>query len=332
MEALNFTRFWKPSNGGYRENRAQPCRGNNGTATEIPKAVIGSDHELDEGDDSFFDLELPLHGVNGEKRFESKEDQTRSLSPGDNLSKRKIIPIEASSKPQSPMASLKSTPKFRVFTLRKSKSVANSNSTFMSSKSVLIGPPTEPPKLENSRRKSQRKTEESLSDDSSKRLLKGLMQKYLNKFKPLYVKASRKNSLSDKINVSGDLPVSSPVSSPASVFSAKNKHTGVCKQLGKSRSTSAASSSPISRRDDSLLLQHDGIQSAILHCKKSLNSSRESSRLSRCTSDSSQKLSNASSTDSSLLSRATSNSSYEKLMDSARISSKERTLIQHLNY
>ncbi|KAE8681462.1 Detected protein of unknown function [Hibiscus syriacus] len=302
MEALNFTKFWKPSNGGYRENRAQPCRGNNSTTIEIPKAVIGSDHELDEGDNYLFDLELPLHRVNGEKRFESKDDQTRSLSPGDNFSKRKIIPIEPSSKPQSPMASLKSTPKFRVFTMRKSKSVANPSSTFMSGKAGFIGLPTEPPKLENSHRKSQRKTEESLSDDSSKRLLKGLMQKYLNKFKPLYVKASRKNSLSDEVKVSGDLPVSSPVSSPAPVFSAKEKQTRFCKQFGKSRSTSAASSSTISRKDDSLLLQHDGIQSAILHCKKSLNSSREASRLSRCTSDSSQeKLSNASSTGVDLL-------------------------------
>ncbi|KAK8690401.1 hypothetical protein V6N13_073935 [Hibiscus sabdariffa] len=346
MEALNIIRFWKPSNGVYRENRAQPCCAHH-TPTEVPKAVFASDHELDEGDDSFFDLKLPLHGcadngngVNGVQRFESKQDPTPSLSPNDNFSKRKIIPIEASSKPQSPIALLKSAPKFRVFTLRKSKSMAYTSSADISDGAGLIGLPTEPPKHEkqgsnkhfrvkfkmedspNIPRKSQGKTE----DDSSKRLLKDLMQKYLNKFKPLYVKASKKNSL----KVSGDLPVSSPV---ASVKEKQTGVRGVCKQLGKSRSTSAASSSPISRRDDSLLLQHDGIQSAILHCKKSLNSSRESSRLSRCTSDSSQeKLSNASSTDSSLLSRVTSNSSYEKLMDSARISNEEGNLFQHLNY
>ncbi|KAL4281476.1 hypothetical protein GQ457_03G014090 [Hibiscus cannabinus] len=334
MEAL---RFWKPSNGVYRENRAQPCCAHH-TPTEVPKAVFASDHELDEGDDSFFDLKLPLHGcadngngVNGVQRFESKQDPTLCSSPNDNFSKRKIIPIEASSKPQSPIALLKSAPKFRVFTLRKSKSMAYAD---ISDGAGLIGLPTEPPKhekqgsnkhfrvkskMEDSPRKSQGKTE----DDSSKRLLKDVMQKYLNKFKPLYVKASKKNSL----KVSGDLPVPSPV------VSVKEKQRGVCKQLGKSRSTSAASSSPISRRDDSLLLQHDGIQSAILHCKKSLNSSRESSRLSRCTSDSSQeKLSNASSTDSSLLSRVTSNSSYEKLMDSARISNEEGNVFQRLNY
>ncbi|KAK8513233.1 hypothetical protein V6N12_037724 [Hibiscus sabdariffa] len=306
MEALNFIRFWKPSNGGDRQNRAQPCRGNkNNNTTLVPKAFDASDHELDEGEDFFFDLKLPLHG------FESTE-----LSPNDNFSKRKILLIGASSDPQSPTTLLKSTPKFRFFTLMKSKSVE---------KVELIGVSMESPEHKKTRENSSRKwkTEDSLSDDSSKRLLKDLMQKYLNKFKTLYVNGSRKKSLREKIKVSVDLPVPSS----ASVYSMKEKQIGgkgVCKQLGKCRSTSAASSSPISRRDDSLLLQHDGIQSAILHCKKSLNSSRESSRLSRCTSDSSQeKLSNASSTDSSLSSRVTNNSSYEKLMDSARISREE---------
>ncbi|KAG8478687.1 hypothetical protein CXB51_028511 [Gossypium anomalum] len=342
MEALNFIRFWRPSNGGHKENRAQPCGGNSST-TEVPKALIASDHELDEGDDSFFDLELPVHefsdrgnvdgncreenGVNGDKRFDSKEEQPRSFSPNDNFSKRKIIPIEPSSKPQYPIA-------------LKSKSMANSSST-LEDKAELIGISMETPKHEKqgsnkhlkaniktdkspnfpifTRESNSRKIKGKTEDDSEKRLLKDLMQKYLNKIKPL----SKRNSLSDKIRVSGDLSKSSP----ATVFSMKEKQgnlRGVCKQLGKSRSTSSASSL-ISRRDDSLLLQHDGIQSAILHCKKSLNSSSaESSRLSRCTSDSSQeKLSNASSTDSSLLSRVTSNSSYEKLMDSARISSEE---------
>ena len=55
----------------------------------------------------------------------------------------------------------------------------------------------------------------------------------------------------------------------------------VCKHLGKSRSASSAvAAAPIGtaaaskRRDDSLLQQQDGIQSAILHCKRSFNASR----------------------------------------------------------
>ncbi|EOY23371.1 Uncharacterized protein TCM_015288 isoform 1 [Theobroma cacao] len=390
MDALNFLRFWKPSYGAHKENRNQPCCGNSGTA-EVPKSSVVSDHELDEGEDSFIDLELPLHefdnkgdlhsnnseenGVRAKKRYDSREDrvlqesaknvgdkdldlpqQTRSLSPNDHFSKRKIMPIEPSSKPQSPIALLKSAPKFRVFTLKKSKSMANAN-TYRAEKTEFIGISMETPKRENqgsskhlkvtfkieespnlpiftrenSLRKTKGKTEDSLSDDSSKRLSKDLIQKYLNIIKPLYVKVSKRNSQSDKTKALGDLSISSPAASPATVYSLKEKQgnhstgvRGVCKHLGKSRSASAAAS-PISRRDDSLVLQHDGIQSAILHCKRSFNSSgAESSWLSRCTSDSSQeKLSNASSTDSSLLSRVTSNSSYDKLMDSSRIYSEE---------
>ena len=54
----------------------------------------------------------------------------------------------------------------------------------------------------------------------------------------------------------------------------------VCKHLGKSRSASSAvAAAPTGavasrRRDDSLLQQQDGIQSAILHCKRSFNASR----------------------------------------------------------
>ncbi|XP_022774043.1 probable membrane-associated kinase regulator 5 [Durio zibethinus] len=388
MEALSFLRFWKPSYGVHKENPNQPCYGNRGS-TQIPTSLIVSDHELDEGEDSFIDLELPLHdfddkgnvcsygreenGVKDKKRFDSKEEevfhesaknvgdkeldlrqQTRSLSPNDHFSKRKIIPIESSSKPQSPITLLKSAPKFRVFTLKKSNSMANTSNTHSSEKTEFFGISMETPKhekkgsskhfkvkfkleespnlpiftRENSLWKTKGKTEDLLSDDSSKRLSKDLIQKYLNIVKPLYIKVSKKNSQSDKTKVLGDLSMSSPVASPATVYSMKEKQgnlstgvRGVCKHLGKSRSASAAAS-PISRRDDSLLLQHDGIQSAILHCKKSFNSSRESSWLSRCTSDSSQeKLSNASSIDSSILSRITSNSSYEKLMDPGRISS-----------
>ncbi|CAI9094198.1 OLC1v1029892C1 [Oldenlandia corymbosa var. corymbosa] len=59
----------------------------------------------------------------------------------------------------------------------------------------------------------------------------------------------------------------------------------VCKHLGKSRSASASAPAPgpgpaagtesSRRRDDSLLLQQDGIQSAIMHCKRSFNASRD---------------------------------------------------------
>ncbi|KAE8710745.1 hypothetical protein F3Y22_tig00110319pilonHSYRG00252 [Hibiscus syriacus] len=115
-----------------------------------------------------------------------------------------------------------------------------------------------------------RKNSSGKTEDSLKRLSKDLITKYLNVTK--YVKVSKTNIQTHKPSVSGHLSMT-----PAS---------------------------PINRKDDSLLLQQDAIQSAILHCKRSLNSSSaESCWLLRCTTDSSQKkLSNASSTDYSLLS------------------------------
>ncbi|XP_010270646.1 PREDICTED: probable membrane-associated kinase regulator 2 [Nelumbo nucifera] len=81
----------------------------------------------------------------------------------------------------------------------------------------------------------------------------------------------------------------------------------VCKHLGKSRlaSSAVAAVQPVGfqarRCDDSLLQQQDGIQSAILHCKRSFNASRDSetSLLSQCASDPSHEMSICSSRNSS---------------------------------
>ncbi|GKV31248.1 hypothetical protein SLE2022_402880 [Rubroshorea leprosula] len=321
MEALNLFKFWRPTNN---------------TQKEIPNPVM----EFEEGEDSFFDLKLPLRDHPEEKivvdnaGFASGDEKparielinvlrpTLSLSPTDNFSRRKIIPIESS----SPIALLKSAPKFRVFASKKlTKSTATAEK---SERMKFAGVSKETPKHEklggpklpifmrgNSLRKTESiswktKTEELFRDDSSKRFSKDVIHKYLNR-----LKASKKQT--EKSKSSGDVSIPSPASSPATMYSTKEKQRcktagirGVCKHLGKSKSASATASQ-MSRRDDSLLLQHDGIQSAILHCKTSFNSSRGSSSMS---SDSSlEKLSNASSTDSSMLSRFSTDSAFEKL-------------------
>lgn len=290
MEALNFLMFWKPSNGVHKVNQTQPCDGNGATTTATATATSGvaSDHELDEGEDSFIDLEFPLRDFNGNggARHEVTDNvvgnKELSLSPADHFSKRKIIPIEPISKPQSPIALLKSAQRFRVFTPKKSKSLANTgNNTRLPEKTKLVGVSMETPKHENrnsrehfTRENSFRRTKGKIEDDPSKRLSKDLVHKYLNVIKPLYTKISKKHSQTHKFEVSGDLSTLSP----ATVYYVKEKQgnnniKAGYKHLGKSRSASAAAS-PINRRDDSLLLQHDGIQSAILHCKRSFNSSR----------------------------------------------------------
>ncbi|WCJ26383.1 Membrane-associated kinase regulator 5 [Euphorbia peplus] len=146
----------------------------------------------------------------------------------------------------------------------------------------------------------------AVSDD--KLFSKDVMQKYLKKVKPLYVRVSKRYG--DKLRFSGQLSLASgvkPAAATAAVVTetspppkvASNTETDVaeapvksvkqgnipaglrvvCKHLGKSRSASSAvAAAPVERRDDSLLLQQDGIQSAILHCKRSFNASRDLSR------------------------------------------------------
>lgn len=168
----------------------------------------------------------------------------------------------------------------------------------------------------SSRRKGSRQQNQSSEDSKTERFSKDMIQKYLNLIKPLYMKVSKK--CSEKVKPSGNIPMSSPNCSPAvpvlSMCSPKKDKQGnipagirvVCKNLGKSKSATTMAVAPqVKRRDDSLLLQHDGIQSAILHCKRSFNS-RDSSSLSRSASDSSSM--NSYSTDCSLLSRFASES------------------------
>ncbi|XP_044485867.1 probable membrane-associated kinase regulator 2 [Mangifera indica] len=179
----------------------------------------------------------------------------------------------------------------------------------------------------SSSRKSQNplNLEYSATSDE-KKFSKDVMQKYLKKVKPLYIRVSKrygeKLKFSGQLNLGGTM-TNKPVQSPPSTAgqksnpvkaTAENRETEteasenqvksqkqaniperlrvVCKHLAKSRSASsavaAAPAAPVvSRRDDSLLQQQDGIQSAILHCKRSFNASRdsESSLLPRSVSD-----------------------------------------------
>ena len=130
------------------------------------------------------------------------------------------------------------------------------------------------------------------TEQQQQRFSKDVIQKYLKLVKPLYVKVSKRYNEKTNPTTSDLFLLSSPASSPAVSVSSmalpKDKSgtipagiRTVCKHLGKSKSSSSSSSSsactaqaPANRRDDSLLQQHDGIQSAILHCKRSFNSSR----------------------------------------------------------
>lgn len=116
------------------------------------------------------------------------------------------------------------------------------------------------------------------------------MNKYLKMVKPFYVRVSKRYV--EKLKFPGGGPKSCAAAHPPEAAAAANAKNHphpkqgnnlqaglkvVRKHLGKSRSASAAApptKAVSDRRDDSLLQLQDGIQGAILHCKKSFNASR----------------------------------------------------------
>lgn len=108
------------------------------------------------------------------------------------------------------------------------------------------------------------------------------VRKYLEMTRSLCVRVCRKQG---KLPGTASVSPSPSKSQPPPSYAGRRRSESnipaglrvVCKQLGKSRprpsTTSAASPPAPRRRDDSLLLQHDGIQSAIQHCKISFSSS-----------------------------------------------------------
>ncbi|QHO35553.1 putative membrane-associated kinase regulator [Arachis hypogaea] len=93
MDSLNFLKFWR--------NNPSPMT----TTTAQPHLVVETDIESDDDEeDSFFDLELTLHDMQTPKQTKHDTDDVPSIS------KRKVLPIEPISKPQSPIALLKSAP------------------------------------------------------------------------------------------------------------------------------------------------------------------------------------------------------------------------------
>jgi hypothetical protein len=219
---------------------------------------------------------------------------------------------EPNSKPQFTASLLKSATKFRVFmsglkkpktdsvTVKKQKPDRN-RIKFKVEEVPIVSLFTRDnsSKGNTNNNKSQNQKQntehEPLSPLEEKRFSKEVvMHKYLKMVKPLYIRVSRRYSHGEKssekveaeIATEGETVVESEENNAKSQN--QNQKQGnipaglrvVYKHLGKSRSASSAvaASPPVlvssKRRDDSLLQQQDGIQGAILHCKRSFNASR----------------------------------------------------------
>ncbi|XP_010521371.1 PREDICTED: probable membrane-associated kinase regulator 5 [Tarenaya hassleriana] len=310
MEALSFMKFWRPNGRARREIKIPDVVNGFSAAFDDPKV------EIAEGDDSLFELELSLFDfyLNDKKTLKESTNPDRietkttpcSVSSTDHFSKNKVIPVEIGPKPHSPIALLKSSPKFRAFSFKKPKSVESEKSTpekKESGKSLDAN--------ETSFRKTTRIARPRHGDDTVSRRI-------LSMIKPLYgMTAKRQGTKENGVEVAPSPAMEKQRSNAAAGIRTVRRH------LGKSRSASTAvgAMSPANRVDESLQIQQDWIQGAILHCKKSFHGSRESSQLLRSTSDppSQEKLSSSSSEDSYIFSRTASDSMSEKSIDSQTI-------------
>ncbi|AES94006.1 hypothetical protein MtrunA17_Chr5g0397131 [Medicago truncatula] len=257
--------------------------------------------------------------------FKGKLVQLKSSSFILNNNNNNSSSSEPNNKPQFTASLLKSATKFRVFMsgLKKPKtdSVLEKKQhkperiKFKVEEVPIVSLFTRDNSSKNSNKSQTNQNqkvehESSLSPLEEKRFSKEIvMHKYLKMVKPLYIRVSRRYSHGDKSSPSEKVEAETATEGETVAENEENNAKTqsqkqgnnipaglrvVYKHLGKSRSASSAvaASPPVlvssKRRDDSLLQQQDGIQGAILHCKRSFNASREcetSSQLPRSVSD-----------------------------------------------
>ncbi|PSS33016.1 Membrane-associated kinase regulator [Actinidia chinensis var. chinensis] len=284
MEAFNLLKFWRIADGDDADFLM--------SSSESTAANDGR-HQAAETDDEeeFFDLEFNAPGCDDDRCHNFAKNDGKTWP--DFVEPPSDLPLESNSKPQSPISFLRSPPRLRVFMLMlfkkpKSEKTEITGVSQVTPKRFSVKCMVEEVPIlsflargNSSRSKLQRRSSEGAS---SKRFAKDVVQKYLNLIKPLYARSSKRYGenlkFSDRFS-----PASFPDEKQGSRVAPLRV---VCRHLGKSRSASSAAGifpAPVSKRDDSLLQQHDGIQSAILHCKSSYNSSRDFSMISRFASE-----------------------------------------------
>ncbi|KAJ0986250.1 hypothetical protein J5N97_004606 [Dioscorea zingiberensis] len=294
MESLSMLKQWRAST--TKQSRST-------TTTTIASTILQEDDDGD-GDDEgpFIDLEFSVPDEDADKNSDDDDpaalraDSNLSLSPDDLFFKGRLIPSETSSlvfstsesnpKPQFPVSLLKS--KFRVFMLGSKKTKTSisdisgataspkhqqhniNNSSSNNNKLFVRFKVEEVPLVSLFTRDNSSKSSKLHSENGDtvatedKKFSKEVLQRYLSKIK--------------RLRFSGQLGSVSSVSKPGSDGNPPPGLKPVHRRLGKSRSASAtvaAVRSPPRRRDDSLLQQQDGIQSAIAHCKRSFNADKE---------------------------------------------------------
>ncbi|KAM0039057.1 putative membrane-associated kinase regulator [Helianthus debilis subsp. tardiflorus] len=232
--------------------------------TPDPVSVTDFDSSI-EDDESFFDLVFTTPGYESTPSFKFPD-------------KSRVLPLD--SQPQSLHSPLRLL-KRGFHNNNNNKSMKHSTGNSWIERAVTGSDNIEEVKIgallkrDNSLRHQlmNEKNLEQHDQVSSKRFSKDVINKYLNLMKPTKVsKRGEKPRLLD----SSVTPSASPASSVYSPRKDERKSGGrgavFRKNLGKSRSSSSAILLTPARKSDDSVLQQDGIQGAILHCKRSYNS------------------------------------------------------------
>ncbi|XP_074281746.1 membrane-associated kinase regulator 5 [Silene latifolia] len=293
MDTFSLFKFWKTNKSKIAVD------GDNDADTVVDSTFSDPITEFSDGDDddddSFFELELTL------PKFETKSSNFTQTNLN-KLNSEKSEP-KINSKPQSPISILRSaSPKLRVFMFgklnKKSKTQSEEDafcdnvsvSSYFSPKSNNSSPFTVKFKIEDGSFV-PKFTRERRSFEDSRRFSKEAVQKYLNFVKPLYTKKNGGDG-GERFETSCSPMRTSSASETTLVKEKSSRFKVKTKRLGKSKSASAMIVSPLpsmARNDHPC----DGIEGAILHCKRSLTSSTKgNSSLSRCSSDPSHEKSN----------------------------------------
>ncbi|KAI8540426.1 hypothetical protein RHMOL_Rhmol09G0263200 [Rhododendron molle] len=250
MEPLRLLQFWHiPSDKntaacGDSDSDATSSPSETTTTTTTTTTTNDKDHHSVETDeeDSFFDLDFTV----------PLKKKQNDFNQNDKVSARKVLP-----KPRSP--------RLRLHMLL--KNAEESEKKTEASEEVPIF------SLIDIGNSPAEKFEKQRSENATRRFPKVVIQKYLKLINPFYSRTSRK-AHTQKVKSANE------VSKKTTPFSSPRKQVAEKQGIRVAREHLGVRSVP-ARRDDSLLLQHDGIQSAILHCKRSYNSSAEFSVLSR---------------------------------------------------
>ncbi|KAF7131570.1 hypothetical protein RHSIM_Rhsim09G0202200 [Rhododendron simsii] len=250
MEPLRLLQFWHiPS-----DKNTAACGDSDSDTTSSPSETTTTTNDKDhhsvatDDEDSFFDLDftVPL------------KKKPKDFNPNDKVSARKALP------------------KARVRLHMLLKNAEESENKTEASKEVPIF------SLLDIGNSPARKFQKQRSENATRRFPKVVIQKYLKLINPFYSRASKKEHTQTVKSANQVSKKTTPFSSPRKQVVEKQRIRVAREHLGRSHSAAASRVRSVpARRDDSLLLQHDGIQSAILHCKRSYNSSAEFSVLSR---------------------------------------------------